>query len=538
MRLQAKLSLLVTLTLVVTLGASAVVIMLRTGSALRAGSVEEARANAEVVAATMMTFGQIGDMAGLAKFIENSASLQAVKEVHALRAPATTRDFNDRQGSAPRDAIESAVLRDGKEAIQQDPAGHQIRFVLPIMAEGSCLSCHSSAKAGDVLGAVSVTVSTIHGDEALARIWWYTLTGLGAATLLNVLFLAALLGRKIVRPITGLIGRLDTGVTQLATVAPELSQGSQRVATGAGQQAAAIEQTSASLMQLAAKTNQNADTADQANQVAKQAAGLAESGVHSMKRMSESIDRIKTSTGETAKILKTIDEIAFQTNLLALNAAVEAARAGEAGKGFAVVAEEVRNLARRSAEAARNTADLIGGAQKNAEAGVTVTHEVATSLSAIQESAGKVAALVAEIAAASKEQSQGIEQVKTAVAEMDNVVQQNAANAEESASATEELSGQAQELTTIVGELTAIVGGASGDDRRAPARLGHAPAAAHHALGAGPAPTGKSTPRPRANPPLAHHKKNGHRNGKPESVAIGQKPEEVIPLDEEELRRF
>ena len=175
-----------------------------------------------------------------------------------------------------------------------------------------------------------------------------------------------------------------------------------------------------------------------------------------MKDMSAAIAEIRSSAQEMAKIVKTIDEIAFQTNLLALNAAIEAARAGEAGKGFAVVADEVRNLARRSAEAAKTTAGLIEGAQKNAEAGVQTTAKVSTSLTQIQGSALKVATLVAEITAASRQQSQGIEQVNIAVSEMDKVVQQNAANAEESASAAEELSSQAQELYALVAELTAL----------------------------------------------------------------------------------
>jgi methyl-accepting chemotaxis protein len=259
--------------------------------------------------------------------------------------------------------------------------------------------------------------------------------------------------------------------------------------------------------------------------MAKDANSTALDGVESMKRMSEAIDKIKNSASETAKIIKTIDEIAFQTNLLALNAAVEAARAGEAGKGFAVVAEEVRNLARRSAEAAKNTADLIEGSTKNAEAGVAVTNEVAKNLQKIQEVASKVATLIAEIAAASKEQSQGIDQVNTAVSEMDKVVQQNAANAEESASASEELSSQAQELSAMVLELTAIVGGSNGASksqqhtgRQEPLKVVHkAPVAhalpAHHA-----APAPKKRPVAPAARPI--------------------KPEEVIPLDESELRKF
>ena len=178
-----------------------------------------------------------------------------------------------------------------------------------------------------------------------------------------------------------------------------------------------------------------------------------------MKRMAVAIDQIKSSSDQTAKILKTIDEIAFQTNLLALNAAVEAARAGDAGKGFAVVAEEVRNLAMRSAEAAKNTATLIEESQKNADNGVTVSAEVAEILSQIVIGSQKVTQLSAEVSAGSNEQAQGIEQVNVAVAQMDKVTQSNAANAEESASASEELSAQARELNDMVNTLVQIVGG-------------------------------------------------------------------------------
>jgi methyl-accepting chemotaxis protein len=328
---------------------------------------------------------------------------------------------------------------------------------------------------------------------------------------------------SITRPIHRVIKSMTSGAEQVSSASTQVSSASQSLAQGASEQASSLEETSSSLEEMASMTRQNADNANQANVVAKEASEHAEAGVDSMKRMSEAIDRIKNSASETAKIIKTIDEIAFQTNLLALNAAVEAARAGEAGKGFAVVAEEVRNLARRSAEAAKNTADLIEGAQKNAEAGVNVTAEVAKNLGGIKDSAGKVATLIAEIAAASKEQSQGIDQVNTAVAEMDKVVQQNAANAEESSSASEELSSQAQELNAMVADLVAIVGGSSAD---------HAPAKTPKAATNG---NGQKYVAPKVTAPV----KRGNGNGGPHKAETKSvKPEQVIPLDEEELARF
>jgi methyl-accepting chemotaxis protein len=245
---------------------------------------------------------------------------------------------------------------------------------------------------------------------------------------------------------------------QVASASNQISSGSQAVAQGASEQASALEEISSSLQEMASMTKQNAANAQEAQSMTDAARAAADRGVDSMRRLSEAIERIKASSDETAKIVKTIDEIAFQTNLLALNAAVEAARAGDAGKGFAVVAEEVRNLAMRSAEAAKNTANLIDESVSNAENGVTTNQEVFAQLGDINDQVRKVGEVMAEIAAASEQQSQGIDQVNSAVAEMDQVTQQNAANSEESASAAEELSGQAEELRGMVSRFS-LTGG-------------------------------------------------------------------------------
>jgi len=240
------------------------------------------------------------------------------------------------------------------------------------------------------------------------------------------------------------------GADQVGSASVQVSTGGQALSQGASEQASSLEEVSSSLQEMSSMTKQNAINAREAKGVAEEARGSAERGVESMSRMSSAINKIKTSSDSTSKIVKTIDEIAFQTNLLALNAAVEAARAGDAGKGFAVVAEEVRNLAMRSAEAAKNTANLIEEAVKNSENGVAINSEVLKNFHEITDKINKVSQVVAEIAAASEQQDQGISQVNKAVEQMNQLTQQNAANAEESASAAEEMSSQSEEMRSMV----------------------------------------------------------------------------------------
>ncbi len=287
----------------------------------------------------------------------------------------------------------------------------------------------------------------------------WTIVVLSIIAIFVGLFISIFLTRSITKPVNTIIESLTKGAEQTTSASSQLSSSSQQLSEGSSEQASSLEEISSSLEEMASMTKQNADNAKQADTLMGEAKDLVGNGKNAMEQLTSAINEIKGSSDSTAKIIKTIDEIAMQTNLLALNAAVEAARAGEAGRGFAVVAEEVRNLAQRSAEAAKNTAELIEGSQSNSDNGVSLADKASESMEAITESAAKVAGLVAEISAASSEQSQGIDQVNNAVAQMDKVTQNNAANAEESASASEELSGQAQSLNTIVSELVQIVEG-------------------------------------------------------------------------------
>lgn len=247
--------------------------------------------------------------------------------------------------------------------------------------------------------------------------------------------------------------QVDRAVEQISSASSEIASGSQVLAEATGEQASSLEEISSSIEEVNSLTSNNTDNSKQGLDLADKAVASVDEGNKAMNKMSMAMDSILKSSQETGKIIKTIDEIAFQTNLLALNAAVEAAHAGEAGKGFAVVAEEVKNLALRSAEAAKNTNALIEESTKNAELGANIVDQVSKSFNEIKVNFAKVKAIVNEIATSSEEQTQGVNQVNTAVQEMNKVTQQNAANAEESASAAEELNSQASELHNMVSQF-------------------------------------------------------------------------------------
>jgi len=323
------------------------------------------------------------------------------------------------------------------------------------------------------------------------------------------------------------LSQVAVSAEQLTSASGQIHDGSTALAQGASEQASSLQEVSSSLQEMAAMTRQNAGNAKEARNLSDAARSSTSKGVASMKRLSDAISKIKASSDETAKIVKTIDEIAFQTNLLALNAAVEAARAGDAGKGFAVVAEEVRSLAMRSAEAAKNTASLIEGSVKNSEGGVTINEEVLVNLQEIDAQVNKVSEMMAEIAAASDQQSEGVSQINSAIEQMNQVTQQTAANAEESASAAEELSGQAGELQSLVTcfRLTGFhshVGGA----KHPPKTTGAGPALLNNPK----KPTAKALPA--KTPPPAAPAGRGKTNGK-------ATPSELIPFveDDQVLRR-
>lgn len=281
---------------------------------------------------------------------------------------------------------------------------------------------------------------------------------LGVAFLLGSV-LVVVLDRSVTKVLGKLIVSLREASGQLNASADQVAASAQSLAQGASEQAASLEETAATVEEISSVAKQNAANAEHANGLSMEVNKSSETGVSSMREMSTAIESIKGSADETANIIKTIDEIAFQTNLLALNAAVEAARAGDAGKGFAVVAEEVRNLAQRSAAAAKDTTEKIRRSKELAENGVGVSKKAEKSLVEIRESSLKALDIVKEITAASKEQSTGLGQLNLAMSELDKVTQSNAAGAEESAAAGTELNIQACELEKVINSLSELVYG-------------------------------------------------------------------------------
>ena len=412
----------------------------------------------------------------------NAAQKAATDQGFDFRVPKHQARNPKNTPTADEAAILDAFEKNGTaEYFRADRATGTILYARPIKLTQDCLTCHGDPanspthdgkdivgfamenwKVGEVHGAFVLKTDFKRVDSSVRGAMFSTFGWMALVAVVIVGGFFVMNQRLIVRPLRAAITAIGGASEQTSSASGQISSASQKLAEGASQQAASLEESSASLEEVASMIRRNAEHANTAKTLATDTRSAADVGAAGMHAMKGAMDDIKASSDSIAKIIKTIDEIAFQTNILALNAAVEAARAGEAGMGFAVVAEEVRALAQRSAKAAKETATSIEDSILKSARGAGMCGTVEASLQQIVEKARQMDELVAEIATASSEQSKGIDQVNTAVSEMDKVTQANAGSAEETASASEQLSAQAAELNASVEDLVRLIGGASG----------------------------------------------------------------------------
>ncbi|MBI4522673.1 MAG: HAMP domain-containing protein [Deltaproteobacteria bacterium] len=473
-------------------------------SSFGAGSVQVI---ASGISALMMT----GNSEQLDSLLHETRKNHGIDSLKLIRGDLVTKQYGSgAKGKLTIDTAEQRVLSEGRaySALETTTGKLLYRAVVPVVAAGGaqgrgCTSCHQ-AEEGSVLGAISIGIGLEHLRQSTREFQRNVFFGAGALGLLLGLGCYLLVSRTISRPLQKMVlqmkdisegegdltrtievksrdeigqlassfnifvGKIHDIVVQVKGIADhvaagssQLSAASEQLSSGAQQQASSLEETAASLEEITGTVKQNADNARQANQLAVGSRDMAEKGGEVVSDAVDAMGEINRSSKKIADIITTIDEIAFQTNLLALNAAVEAARAGEQGRGFAVVAAEVRNLAQRSATAAKEIKTLIQDSVAKVDVGSELVNKSGQTLAEIVTSVKRVTDIVGEIAAASQEQSSGIDQINTAVTQMDQVTQSNAAQTEELSSTAQSLASQAHQIQALVARFKLRAGDGS-----------------------------------------------------------------------------
>ncbi len=434
-----------------------------------------------------------------AVFLDQIRNTKEINDIRVFRYGSVISQYGAGDASESNPSVaEQAVMRSGKPSFEIEEGGHHLRAIFPILNMRNflgkdCIACHSGGE-GEVLGAVSMRVNLAKPQaELYAFTRWISLLALGLCIpLLGMIYwfirrnVAKPLGgepavatevanriasgdltvevpvaagdngslmvamEKMRRSLSEIIARIHDAAETINGASNDIAAGNLDLSQRTEEQATSLEETASSMEQLASTVKQNAGNAEQANQLAAGASDVASKGGSVVQEVVQTMGAISDSSRRIAEIIGVIDSIAFQTNILALNAAVEAARAGEQGRGFAVVASEVRSLAQRSAAAAKEIKDLIGGSVEQVTAGAKLVEDAGRTMEEIVTAVKRVTDVMGEITGASQEQSSGIEQVSKAIVQMDRAVQQNAALVEESAASAESLQAQAQSLVGAV----------------------------------------------------------------------------------------
>ncbi len=395
---------------------------------------------------------------------------QEVEKIRGARA----------QYNAAYNELRTATMSSGKALMLRDQIIKDIAVAKPIndrlltlvqshqdLEAQELLRLEASPATGQILSTSAEfikeqdnTINTYNmATKKNTQISFYILLMLGLTAVALGILISYAITRSITGPVNIIASSLADSASQVASASGQLAASSQQLSEGCSEQASSVEETSATLQETTSMVQQNNGNTHQAVQLSGLTRDAAQKGNQEMQEMMNSIKEIKNSSDQAAKIVKMIDDIAFQTNILSLNAAVEAARAGEAGVGFAVVAEEVRNLAQKSAQAAKDTAAIIETNIGLSTQGVYISEKVKNDLDEITLQAKKVSELMQEISVAGSEQAQGIGQVNQAIIQIETVTERNAASAEETASASEELNAQAENLSEIVQQLSELVNG-------------------------------------------------------------------------------
>jgi len=424
----------------------------------------------------------------------STARKKAAEGGYLFRVPSV----NPRNPENTPDPKERAILeRFRTEGVEElhfvDHDMNAVRLFRAIKLTSDCLVCHGdpsqsqlvwgndkgldmtgatmeNMRVGEVYGAFEVIQSLESSQAAVTAALVRNLVVAAVISLAGLGVFMFMVTGTITSPIHRIIGRLKMSAAQVQSSASQVADSGTQLAGSSSIQAARLQQVSASLDEMSELVSRNSILAGGVDTSAHQASGALEEGTEAMGRLKGAMDEIRTSADQTVTIIRTIDEIAFQTNLLALNAAVEAARAGEAGRGFAVVADEVRSLAKRSAEAARHTTNLLKQSRMSSSRGVTMADDLRDCLERISGHIGDVVEQAGEVADSSHRQTKGLKLITDAITEMDRVTQDNAAGAEESAASAEELASQATDLNHLVEELITVIDGPGRSNAHHPAR--------------------------------------------------------------------